>query len=364
MNILLLGEFSGLHYNLAKGLKKLGHSVTIASNGDYWKNYPRDIDLDPKGPFRKIKKLFTLLFNLRYFKGYDVVQLINPNYLDSMVIYNKLFFKYLYKNNKAIFLGANGNDYYYIHAGVTGKYSKSVFNFEKLRNLPYIKTYVSHPLSKAYSELNIDIAQKAKGITACCAEYQIAYEEYYPDKTRFIPLPIQTEQHKYINTFSESTSKIKFFLGHYKDRGELKGTDVINEALKKLEKEYPNDVELTIVDSVPFEEYHRLLNSSHILCDQLYSYGCGMNGALGLSKGLIIVGGADERMYSMFNESSNKPMIDLPVDKDELYKTLEEIVLKKDSLLEQAHKSREFAVKHHDYIKVAQEYLDFWKSRI
>ena len=45
MRILLLGEYSNVHNTLAKGLRQLGHTVTVVSNGDFWKNYPRDIDV-------------------------------------------------------------------------------------------------------------------------------------------------------------------------------------------------------------------------------------------------------------------------------------------------------------------------------
>lgn len=46
MRILLLGEYSGLHWSLAAGLRALGHEVCVASDGCGWKNYPRDIALD------------------------------------------------------------------------------------------------------------------------------------------------------------------------------------------------------------------------------------------------------------------------------------------------------------------------------
>lgn len=46
MRILLLGEFSGLHWSLAEGLRALGHDVCVASDGCGWRNYPRDIALD------------------------------------------------------------------------------------------------------------------------------------------------------------------------------------------------------------------------------------------------------------------------------------------------------------------------------
>ena len=46
MKILLLGENSSVHSNLKDGLIELGHEVDVASDGDGWKNIPRDIDLD------------------------------------------------------------------------------------------------------------------------------------------------------------------------------------------------------------------------------------------------------------------------------------------------------------------------------
>ena len=35
MKILLLGEYSNMHNTIAEGLRELGHTVTVASNGDF-----------------------------------------------------------------------------------------------------------------------------------------------------------------------------------------------------------------------------------------------------------------------------------------------------------------------------------------
>lgn len=35
MKILLMGEYSNVHATLADGLRKLGHQVTVVSNGDF-----------------------------------------------------------------------------------------------------------------------------------------------------------------------------------------------------------------------------------------------------------------------------------------------------------------------------------------
>ena len=83
MKILLLGDYSNVHATLASALRTLGHEVTLASDGDSWKNYPRDVDLKRPslGKFSSIAYYLRLLFTFRKFKNYDVVQLINPCFL-------------------------------------------------------------------------------------------------------------------------------------------------------------------------------------------------------------------------------------------------------------------------------------------
>ena len=83
MKILLIGEYSNVHATLAKGLRRLGHEVTVASNGDFWKDYPRDIDLARRlGTSGTIDYLRRLLKALPTMRGYDIVQLINPLFLE------------------------------------------------------------------------------------------------------------------------------------------------------------------------------------------------------------------------------------------------------------------------------------------
>ena len=45
MKILLLGEYSNVHWTLAEGLRRLGHCVTVASNGDFWKDKEKQIKI-------------------------------------------------------------------------------------------------------------------------------------------------------------------------------------------------------------------------------------------------------------------------------------------------------------------------------
>ena len=116
MKILLLGEYSNVHATLAEGLRTLGHQVTVASNGDFWKNYPRDIDLartpNHWGGIRLMSKVATLLPS---FRGYDVVQLINPMFLELKAERILPIYRYLRRHNRKMFLGAFGMDYYWVN---------------------------------------------------------------------------------------------------------------------------------------------------------------------------------------------------------------------------------------------------------
>ena len=363
MKILLLGDYSGLHVSLAEGLRELGHAVVVASDGDSWKNYPRDIDMRFNERFRRIDVACKLLKNRRLLKGFDVVQLINPIFFTLRAENNLKLYKYIQKQNKSVFLGANGDDFYYLKSALSGEFSSSVFNHNHLCQQEDLQLHIKNKLSPEYKQLNEYIAHQCNGITACCTEYQIAYDEKFGDKLKFIPLPVKCDDFPFINTVTKS-GKVRFFLGIQEKRKVIKGMDVIYEALLELQKKYSNDVELQVARSVPFEQYKTMLDSSHILCDQLYSYGNGMNGVMAMAKGLIVAGGGEEEMYNVFGEEENKPIINLPDTKEGVIKSLESLLDRRDELPQLAKQSRVFALKHHDYIKVAQQYLDFWESRM
>ena len=137
MKILLLGEYSNVHATLAEGLHALGHDVVVCSNGDFWKNYPRDIDVArPTGRLAGVRLYARILSLLPRLRGFDVVQLINPMFFELKA--ERLFFlyRYLQKHNKRVVLGAFGMDYYWVEVNSTKmplRYSD--FNIgKKLRN--------------------------------------------------------------------------------------------------------------------------------------------------------------------------------------------------------------------------------------
>ena len=75
MRILLIGEYSNVHWTLAQGLRTLGHDVLVVSDGDSWKNYQRDIDISRRSTniFDTLQYLRLLKKTIRKFKSFDVV---------------------------------------------------------------------------------------------------------------------------------------------------------------------------------------------------------------------------------------------------------------------------------------------------
>ena len=365
LKILLLGEYSNVHWTLAEGLRELGHEVVVASDGDAWKNYRRDINLRRKslGRWDTFKYLLLLKRTMPKLKGFDVVQLINPMFLDLRVERMLPYYEQLKRQNHSIFLGAFGMDHYWVKAALDCKtFRYSDFNMgTKERHSPSNDALISEWLYGKKGELNRYIAQECAGIVSGLYEYEMSYRPYFPDKLCFIPFPIQHIEEEARKESEDG--KIRFFIGIQKGRSEYKGTDIMLRALEHLKKDYPDQVLIHKAESVPFETYQHMLEDSDVLLDQLYSYTPAMNGLLAMSKGLVLVGGGEEEQYELLGEKELRPIVNVLPNEESVYIELEKLVLHPERISLLKQQSIKYIRKHHDYRKVAREYLEFWTSK-
>ena len=361
MKILLIGEYSNVHYTLAEGLRTLGHQVTVLSDGDGWKNYPRDIDVSRTsgklGGVLLMAKLYTLLPRLR---GYDVVQLINPMFFELKAERLFWFYRYLRKHNKRIFLGAFGMDYYWVHECMTRKPLRySDFNFgSEVRTDPEAMRYQQDWLGTEKERLNKLIAEDCDGIVTGLYEYWACYHPVFPDKTTFIPFPIQMPAT--FSTERTNESKVVLFIGINRERSVYKGTDIMLKAANDLQAKYADSMLLNIAESVPFNEYRQMMEGSDAILDQLYAYTPSMNPLLAMSKGIICIGGGEPENYDILGEKELRPIINVEPTYESVYRELEQLVLHPERIPELKRQSVEYIKKHHDFIKVAMQYIDFW----
>lgn len=363
MKILLLGEYSNVHATLALGLRRLGHEVTVASDGDSWKGYPRDVDLRR----REYGKLGSLFYYLRLwkifrrFRGYDVVQIINPVFIPLRAQRILPFYRFLRRHNGRIFMGAFGIDHYYCKACadcITFRYSD--FNIgSTLRDTYETKVWTDDWINGAKGRLNIRIAADCDGIVAGLYEYYAAYRNEGFRHFTFIPFPIVPVSDNSAPK-REVPRKVKFFIGIQRKRSAYKGTDIMLRALERAVALHPDKAEMVKAESVPFAEYRRLMDGSHVILDQLYAYTPAMNALEAMSRGLVVVGGGEPENYEILGEEELRPIINVEPDEESVFKALCGIIEQRSELPALSEASREYIRRHHDYVEVARRYLGFW----
>ncbi len=361
MKILLLGEYSNVHATLAKGLKTLGHEVVVASNGDFWKNYPRDIDLARRnGKLGGLALLAKIGCLLPAWRGYDVVQIINPLFVELKAERIFPIWRYLRRNNKKMVLGAFGMDWYWVHECTYRKPLRySDFNFgEQVRTDEPAAREQQDWLGTEKERLNRLIAEECNQIVTGLYEYDVCYRPHFPEKTTFIPFPIELKeapapvQHK----------KLKVFIGISKGRSQYKGTDIMLQAALDVQARYPDKMELQKAEGVPFEQYEQMLNGSDAILDQLYSYTPSMNPLLAMSKGIICIGGGEPENYAIINENELRPIVNVQPNYESVRHELEQLVLYPERIAELKRQSIEYVRRHHDHLKVARQYEQMYMN--
>ena len=378
MKILLLGEYSNVHWTLACALRRLGHEVTVVSNGDEWKGYPSDISLIRRpGRWGRLVYLLRVLLLLPKLRGYDVVQLINPvHFIDLKAERGVRIYDYLRRHNKRVFLGAFGYDYYYVYDSVVRRTLRYCDFYTPTREVHHEwNTANEHDWLHTYKkDASIHVAETCDGIISGLYEYDVAYRPYFPDKTTFIPMPIDVVDETKTKTshpdgdsslftlHSSLQDKLRFFIGINRSRTMLKGTEIMCRALERIVEKYPERSVMVKAESVPFAQYKEMMLSSDVLLDQLYSYTPAMNALQAMSQGLIVVSGGEEENYEILGETELRPIINVQPDEEDVYRQLEWLVLHPERIAQLKRDSIEYIRRHHDSLKVAQHYLEAWSK--
>ena len=356
MRILLFGDFSGYHKNLKVGLESLGHNVNIASDGNKWKKIEgADINLDfSKRKFPKIYLRLYLLFKIYLFIGYDVIQIMSPDYLYLRSFPRKIFFKLLKFFNKKIFLLAAGSDGYYWKYG-RKNLRYSIHNDHLKIDLKLDK----HPKeSKRYFQFNKYIADNCDGIIPIVYDYSICYEGH-KNLLKIIPIPLDFKSVDYKKNIVKK--KLIVFHGLSLSRNGFKGTHYIKEAFDYLRKKYDNDLELIIKGEMALKDYLLLMKKANVVIDQVNSYSVGLNGLYAMAMGKVLLGGAEPESLTSLGVNST-PVINIKPHVKNIITNIEKLVNEKEKISEIGFKSRKFVEKHHDPKKIASQFIKAWES--
>jgi len=77
-----------------------------------------------------------------------------------------------------------------------------------------------------------------------------------------------------------------------------------------------------------------------------------------------LVGGGEPENYDIIQETELRPIINVLPDEEDVYRQLEQLVLHPERLPRLSAESRLYVERHHDHVKVAAQYTDFWKKSV
>lgn len=369
--ILLLGDYSNCHRTLATGLRRLGCEVTQASDGTAWMQTERQVDISRSpGKVGGLKFYLRLLLgDLRHLlRGYDIVALHDVNFVNLRPERLRPLFKRLKRENGGVFLTAMSTDIAYLEMVSAPdcplRYSEWFIGSKPSRHhLANRRNWEQWhaPALTGYQREALDLLN---GAVSVLYEYHLGMVRALgAERAAYGGIPVDTSLFQPVE-LPEKIEKVKLFLGRDRTRKLMKGSDLLEEAARRVVSEFPDRAELEIVENVPFADFVERLKRAHVVLDQIYSYTPATTALMAMAYGLNTVSGAEPEYYNFIGEHSNRPIINAPIDLDALTDTLRNVVLNPGEIAGRGRRSREFVLKHNDTEVVARRFLDFWLGKI
>lgn len=364
MKILMLGDYSNLHACLTKELRKRGHDVTLVSDRGVYMQTDADLELRRRpGIIGSFRYLYRILSMLPSWKGYDVVQLINPQFLNLKPRKLRMIYDILKKNNRSIFLTLCGNDHFFVKDCV----GTDLFRFSEFRigkeKTPLVKC---DPLKESgwliptHASYTKHLYDTIEGAMSVLPEYDMSARRHMnPDKLLFTNLPIELEALEY--TSPDTEGPVRILIGM---RGQMeiqKGTARLLELCRELEAEMPEKLEVKAVRNLPLVDYLKELRRSHIVIDQLYSYSPATNALQTMALGRVTASGGQPEYYGYIHEDSRPILCLSPLEDEATIKDrLQRLIMDKESLKRMALEGRRLVERHNDVRDITSLFEAHW----
>jgi len=81
-----------------------------------------------------------------------------------------------------------------------------------------------------------------------------------------------------------------------------------------------------------------------------------------MSKGIVVIGGGEPENYAILGEDELRPIINVKPTYESVIQELEQLTLHPERIPDLKRQSIEYIHRHHDYIKVARQYQDFYQQ--
>lgn len=190
--------------------------------------------------------------------------------------------------------------------------------------------------------------------TAIVADYELyPYVNQYFKRTVLIRHAIEPSIFK---PSFPSIRKKKLVIIHAPTNDWVKGTDVILDAIAKLKSKY--DFEVKLVNNMQHKDAITIYKTADIVIDQILIGAHGVFALEAMALGKPVVCYIREDLRSSHPE-------ELPIvsaNPDDIYEQLKVLVENPELRRELGLRGREYVVKHHDSIKIAQQLIELYES--
>lgn len=366
MNILIIGDFSSLAINLKAGFKELGHRVVNVRTTDSFKNYTGGDDdiiyiTNRRLGFGSIRipktHLLTAIFDNYKLRrklqscsvSFDLIIIVNEVFVSNSVFYAGISIDYIKKQQelgaKVLLMSCGGDTAYRLYGNLL-KYNNVAFpEGRKVLGKSFVDNF------NALIEIADAICPISYSYYATIKNY--CNERRYNKKICCLSVPIVIGDYNFRSCLGR-----KIVLFHGKSRAD-KGSSFIQEACNNILKDFSDYVEILVSEPMSYIKYLEMFDKIDILIDQTNGYGIGMNAALGLMKGLVVLGGNEPEDSNCMNRES--PVLNIIPDSNQIYGIIKDLILNPTKIDVIKKESRQFAEENLAAPVVAKKVLSILK---
>lgn len=360
LKVLLLGDFSGVHKNLAEGLRNIGVDAVDASGGNAWRQLGSTIDFAKKiavVPDIVSRNLSPLLHYQRLMNN-DVVQFIHYNNFNPRFGIDKVLSAKIARSSGKAFLVSTGCD----------TRTRAFFKDKTAYEFPDLcKECLRSDQKATCCEFDSDrkkldqdeFLKLVDGVIPFTYEYAESYRRAGEAKLmKTIPMPMNTDKVEY----SENVVSGKIVFFHGINRIGFKGTELIKVAMENVRKRYPNDIEVIVEGKMSLSDYLKLLKRTNVVVDQAYCITYGMNAVYSMALGKVVIGGGHPQGLREYGVATSPVMPIFPHLKS-IEESIERVIERRKEIPDIGFQSRKYVENVHHYELVARQFLAAWESR-
>ncbi len=382
MRILLIGDYSGLHSALKKGL--IQHpkvkEVVLLGDGDKFKNLQVDLSIRPQWTssrwgtfFRKalhkvfrwdiaeVEKGWRAQQHWKQLKNFDVVQLINDRPIQTIAPWERRLIKQLLTQNKKMFLLSCGIDVHGFHYLTTHQEELSLFqplfaNPKLKRQYAYVDVY----RQKGVIQTQQLILAHCQGIIASDMDY-VNPNKQHPKYLGLIPHPVIIPNYPLIE--GPETGKLCIFLGINRGNYHQKGIAFFEAALQQIEQQYSDQIDIIIAEQLPYQAYQLAQQRATIVLDQVFSKDQGYNALEAMAQGKVVFTGANDEFLAHYKLQAEEVCMEAKPDVVYLVEKLSYLIENRAVIAKIGQRAQQFVREVHDCNTVANQYVNLWNSK-